>query len=111
MTPQLTTDSDLDFFSSNPLPTVSLHGEEAGADGSPAAAVPMEVAAEAEPPKTEVQETLYWLCVMCRAVEPSQDSVSSLKSIQLAIWSNPIYTQFFVASLVLCCWLCVVSLS
>ena len=62
MTPQLTTDSDLDFFSSNPLPTVSLHGEEAGADRSPAAAVPMEVAAEAEPPKTEIQETLSTGC-------------------------------------------------
>ena len=86
-----------------------MHGQEAGAEKS--APEPVEEV-ETEPPKTEVQETLYWLCVMCRAVEPSQDSVSSFKPIQLAIWSNPIYTQFFVASLVLCCWLClVVSLS
>ena len=44
---------------------IRLHGQEAGADTS--AAVPMEVAAEAEPPKspkteTEVQETLSTGC-------------------------------------------------
>ena len=60
-TAQLTTDSDFDFFLSD-LPTVSLHGEEAGADRSAPAAVPMEVAAEAEPPKTEIQETLSTGC-------------------------------------------------
>ena len=41
---------------------IRLHGQEAGADTS--AAVPMEVAAEAEPPKTEteIQETLSTGC-------------------------------------------------